>query len=454
MEPGLTERDACSLWHPYAPPSSRNLAVVEAEGVHLRLSDGRFVIDAMSSWWCALFGHRHPRVCMAMQAQLATMPHVMFGGLTHAPAVELAERLLALTPGAMARVFLCDSGSVAVEVAAKMAAQFWRGLGKPEKRLFVSLRGGYHGDTFGAMALSDPERGRHSLFASQLPRHHFVPRPRTRCPGTSPTTSPAGPFAGSLGGLLGHAAAESSSAVVASIEADAAALEACLAKHGRDIAALFLEPVVQGAGGMWMYHPGVLRAYAEICRAFDVLLVADEIATGFGRTGALFACQGAEVEPDILCIGKALTAGHISLAATLCSEKVADAAARGGEGVLMHGPTYMANPLACAAANASLELLAAEPWLERAQAIEEELRAQLFPCRAHPRVADVRTLGAIGVIELKGAGNRTAIQAHAVERGVWLRPFANLVYTMPPLIASREQVRHIARTMIDALDFA
>ncbi len=390
--------------------------VEAAEGVWLTLADGRRVVDGMSSWWCACHGHRHPHIEAAVRAQLERLPHVMFGGLTHAPAIRLAERLVAMTPAGLEHVFFADSGSVAVEVAIKMALQ--AGAAEGRTRL-AALRGGYHGDTFGAMALCDPEGGMHRLWAGKLPEHLFLPRP----PGGF--DAPVDP-------------------------AWVRAAEAAFAEHGAQLAALFLEPVVQGAGGMWPWSPAYLPVLRELCDRHGVLLVLDEIATGFGRTGALFAADHAGVAPDVLCLGKALTGGTLTLAATLCTPAVARAITTGEGGALMHGPTFMANPLACAAALASTDLLLEGAWRSQVPRIETELRAGLEPARAVPGVTDVRVLGAIGVVQLAGPVDVPRATAAALAEGVWLRPFRDLVYTMPPFVSSTEDVARIARAVVAA----
>lgn len=409
----LLEFDRAHVWHPYGPMPGTGapLPVVSAEGVRLRLADGSELVDAMSSWWCAVHGYRHPALDAAVRDQLDAMAHVMFGGLTHEPAVRLAEALLALAPDGLEHVFFADSGSVAVEVALKMALQSGRG-----SRL-LTVRGGYHGDTTGAMALCDPEGGMHELFAGVLPRHVFAPRP------------PDGFDAG-----LDPLWAEDVTDLVA--------------RHASELAAIVVEPVLQGAGGMRVHSPACLRLLRELCTAHDLLLVLDEIATGFGRTGALFACEHAGVTPDILCVGKALTGGYLTLAATLCTPAVARAVSSGPAGGLMHGPTYMANPLACAVGLASLGLLAAGGWRGQVAAIERGLRDGLAPARELAGVVDVRVLGAVGVVELDHPVDVAAASAAAIARGVWVRPFRDLVYTMPPYVSSEEDVAAIAGAVV------
>ena len=413
----LLERDRKVVWHPYAPPSASPLFAVEsALGVRIRLEDGRELIDGMSSWWSAIHGYRHPEIEAAVKAQLERMPHVMFGGLTHEPAVALCERLVSISPDGLDRVFLSDSGSVAVEVAIKMALQVWHSRGRPERRRLLTLRGGYHGDTFGAMAVCDPVTGMHGLFEGSISSHLFAERPRCRFDETCE-------------------------------DGDIEEFAQLLASHSLEIAAVILEPIVQGAGGMWFYSPAYLRRVRELCDEFDVLLIADEIATGFGRTGRLFACDHASISPDILCVGKALTGGTMTLAATLASSAVSDALGVGDPGVFMHGPTFMGNPLACAAANASLDLLDRGDWKTQVETIGQQLTAELEPCRALPTVSDVRVLGAIGVVELNDPVDMSVVQPAFVEEGVWIRPFGRLVYTMPPYVIEASDLSQITRAI-------
>lgn len=415
------ERDQRVVWHPYAPPRAAPLFAVEsASGVRLRLDDGRELIDGMSSWWSAIHGYRHPHIEQALRHQIERMPHVMFGGLTHEPAVSLCERLVALAPEGLERVFLSDSGSVAVEVAIKMALQVWQARGRPERRRLLTLRGGYHGDTFGAMAVCDPVTGMHGLFEGALTKHLFAERPRCR-------------FQDVVG------------------EEDVADLRRLLEAHGNEIAAVILEPIVQGAGGMWFYAPDYLRRVRALCDEAGVLLIADEIATGFGRTGRLFACEHAGIAPDILCVGKALTGGTMTLAATLASGEVCAALEAGDPGVFMHGPTFMGNPLACAAAGASLDLLDAGDWRARVRGIEAQLDRELEACRGLDAVADVRVLGAIGVVELHRPVDMSVVQPAFVERGVWIRPFGELVYTMPPYIISSADLTCVTSAICDVV---
>ncbi len=412
-EAELAALDRAHVWHPYAPmPSARApLLVASASGVRLRLADGRELIDGMSSWWCAIHGYRHPALDGAARAQLERMSHVMFGGLTHEPAIELARRLVELTPEPLAHVFLADSGSVSVEVALKMCLQ---AAGGARTRL-LALRGGYHGDTLGAMSICDPVDGMHHLFAATLPAHVFAPRP------------PGGVEA----------------AIDAGYESE---LRALFDAHGETLAAAVVEPVVQGAGGMWFYAAAYLRLLRELCDAHGVLLVFDEIATGFGRSGTFFAAERAGVAPDVMCVGKALTGGYLTLAATLCTSEVA----RRIGGALMHGPTYMGNPLACAVALASLELLDGGAWQAQVAGIERVMREELAPAAALPGVREVRTLGAIAVIETREEVPLAGATAAALAEGVWLRPFRNLVYAMPPYVTGEEDLRAIARAMVAA----
>ncbi len=371
--------------------------------MRLRLADGRELIDGMSSWWCAIHGYRHPALDRAAGEQLQCMAHVMFGGLTHEPAVRLAQRLIEIAPAGLDRVFFADSGSVSVEVAIKLCLQFQAARGLPARRRLLTVRGGYHGDTFGAMAVCDPVGGMHRLFAGTLSEHVFADRP------------PDG-FSAGLDAAW------------------AAQLRELAAAHTHELAAVIVEPVVQGAGGMRFHSPQYVALLRELCDEHGLLLVLDEIATGFGRTGALFACEHAHVSPDVMCVGKALTGGYMTLAATLCTRTVAETVSGGEAGGLMHGPTFMANPLACAVALASLQLLADGGWRERVTAIERGLHVGLAPARTLPGVADVRVLGAIGVIQLRHEVDVAAATAAAVEQGVWLRPFRDLIYTMPPYV--------------------
>jgi adenosylmethionine---8-amino-7-oxononanoate aminotransferase len=414
----LLALDRAHVWHPYGPMPGRGdpYVVASAEGVRLTLADGRELVDGMSSWWAAIHGYRHPVLDAALVEQSQRMSHVMFGGLTHAPAVELAATLVELTPDGLEHVFLCDSGSVGVEVAIKMALQAQRALGHPGRQRLGTWRGGYHGDTFHPMSVCDPVGGMHSLWTGVLPAQVFAPAP--------PAEFDQG-YADDL---------------VAMIE-----------KHRDELAAVIVEPVVQGAGGMRFHHPEYLRVLRDATAAHGVLLIFDEIATGFGRTGSLFAAGRAGVTPDIMCLGKALTGGYLTLAATLCTPAVARAISAGEGGGLAHGPTFMGNPLACAVANASIGLLRARDWAGEVRRIENGLRAGLEPLRGLPGVADVRVLGAIGVVQLTHDVDVAKATAAGVGAGVWLRPFRDLIYTMPPFITTDADVTQITRGITAAL---
>jgi adenosylmethionine---8-amino-7-oxononanoate aminotransferase len=397
------------------------LPVVSAAGVRLQLADGRELIDGMASWWCAIHGYRNPVLDTALREQLDKMAHVMFGGLTHEPAIRLVERLSELAPAGLERVFLADSGSVSVEVAIKLCLQYQRALGYSGRTRLLTVRGGYHGDTTGAMAVCDPVGGMHSLFAGVLPQHVFAERP------------PDGFDAGLDERWATH-------------------VRELAAEHAEELAAVILEPVVQGAGGMRFHAPECVALMRRICDEHGLLLVLDEIATGFGRTGAMFACEHADVAPDVMCVGKALTGGYMTLAAALCTNAVAEAVSGGEGGGLMHGPTFMANPLACAVALASLELLADGHWRGRVAAIEAGLRVGLGPARELPGVADVRVLGAIGVVQLEHDVDIPAATAAAVSNGVWLRPFRDLIYAMPPYVTGGEEITQITSAMLVAAE--
>ena len=415
------------MWHPYGPMPGRltPLVVESAAGVRLRLAQsGTELVDGMSSWWAAIHGYRHPVLDQAAADQLTRMSHVMFGGLTHEPAVRLCERLVAMAPAGLEHVFLCDSGSVSVEVAVKMCLQYWRSAGRPAKRRLLTWRGGYHGDTFMAMSVCDPEGGMHALWDGVLARQVFAPAP------------PAG-----RGVDPGYAAT----------------LAGLIEEHADELAAVIVEPVVQGAGGMRFHDPGYLRVLRDVCTAHDVLLVFDEIATGFGRTGSLFAAGHAGVSPDVMCVGKALTGGYMSLAAALCTPAVASGISSGSVPVLAHGPTFMGNPLACAVALASLSVLS-DPrwypggWQASVGRLAAGLEAGLAAARGRPGVADVRVLGAIGVVQLTREVDVAAATAAAVRAGVWLRPFRDLVYTMPPYLTDDEDLALICRGVLAAVD--
>ncbi len=418
----LIDGDRQFVWHPYAsfidaPPI---YPVESAQGCTLTLTDGRQLLDGMSSWWCTIHGYSNPTVTEAAKQQLDKMSHVMFGGLTHQPAVDLAKLLVKITPESLTKVFFSDSGSVAVEVSMKMAIQFWHSQGTPKKNKFLSLRNGYHGDTIGAMSVCDPVTGMHHLFNDSLIKHHFAEAP-----------------------AAGYEKAW--------VPDDIQDFETKIAQHHHELAAVILEPIVQGAGGMRFYSPEYLRQVRHLCNKHNVLLIADEIATGFGRTGKLFACEHADIEPDILCLGKALTGGYMSMAATLCSDRISDGICRGEAGVFMHGPTFMGNPLAAATALASTQLLLSTDWQQKVTNISHRLQQGLAPCAHFEHVADVRILGAIGVVEMKQPVNMAKIQKSFMERGVWIRPFGKLVYVMPPYVMTNEELKTLTSVMVEVL---
>jgi adenosylmethionine-8-amino-7-oxononanoate aminotransferase len=422
------------VWHPYA--SMKNpipvYPVKSAEGVTLTFEDGREVIDGMASWWSAIHGYNVPELNSAAESQLSKMAHVMFGGLTHEPAARLAERLLSIAPSNMQHIFFVDSGSVAVEVAIKMALQYWQAQGKTERQRLLTISHGYHGDTFGAMSVCDPDAGMHHLFTGMLPKQLFADAPTV---------------------ASDDAWNESQAA------SQMASIKSRIKTHHHELAAVILEPIVQGAGGMRFYAPEFLRQVRALCDEYDLLLILDEIATGFGRTGTMFACEHAGIEPDIMCVGKALTGGYMTLAAVMTTAKVCDgihAACENNDrsGVLMHGPTFMANPLACSVAIASIDLLLNSPWQQRVKAIEMQLESELSPCRRMAGVIDVRVKGAIGVVEMKEPVDVAAVQSRLIDQGVWLRPFGNLIYTMPPYVITAEQLSRVTSAICETVLFS
>ena len=397
------------IWHPYAniPNKVSTYHVESADGVHLNFKNGLQVIDGMSSWWCMIHGYNNNSMNEAIKCQIDKVSHVMFGGLTHQPAIDLCKKLISLTPKGLDKVFFADSGSVSVEVSLKMALQYWQNKGYQEKSKFITPRGGYHGDTFGAMSVCDPDNGMHHLFSGVLPKHFFVERPK-----------------------------------MDNVEEALHDLDSQLKKNHEQIAAMILEPIVQGAGGMNIYHRDYLKGVRHLCDKHNVLLIVDEIATGFGRTGELFGCNHADISPDIMCVGKALTGGYMTMAAAITNQNISDTV-----GVLMHGPTFMANPLSCSAANASIDLLLKNDWKKRIIEIQSLLAEELLPLKNYESVYDTRVIGAIGVLELKKPLDMKSTQEKLIKYGVWLRPYGKLLYTMPPFIITDQELFKITNAM-------
>lgn len=417
--------DRDHIWHPYTSMTNPlpSYMVESADGVHINLTSGEQLVDGMSSWWSVLHGYNHPVLNEALVTQSKKMSHVMFGGLTHKPAIELCKKLTRLSPVGLEKVFLSDSGSVAVEVAMKMAIQYWIAKKQPNKNKMLTVKNGYHGDTFATMAVCDPVNGMHHMFDQVLTKHYFAPAPQTLFAENWSTPNQ-----------------------------DTAELEALFKAHHENIAAFIIEPIVQGAGGMRFYHPKYLQTCRKLCDQYNVLLIADEIATGLGRTGKLFACEWADISPDIMCLGKTLTGGYITLAATLCTNEVAQGISESEAGCFMHGPTYMGNPLACAVANASIDLLESSDWKSNVSRIETYLSKHLLPLSDNTCVTSTRVLGTIGVVEVKSAVNMAVIQKRFVELGVWIRPFGKLIYIMPPLISSDENLQTLVNAITTVLN--
>lgn len=419
----LLAYDRSHLWHPYTSITNPLpvYAVESAEGVRIRLADGRELIDGMASWWSVIHGYNHPVLTQALKDQASTLSHVMFGGLTHKPAVDLAKLLVDACPAGLEKVFLCDSGSIAVEVAMKMSIQYQFSRGKKGKNRFLTIRSGYHGDAFHAMSVCDPVNGMHQLYTGVLPEYFFAKKPECMF---NDTWDPL----------------------------DISSFEALIHENYHEICAVILEPIVQGAGGMRFYHPEYLKAVRKLCNEYDVLLIADEIATGFGRSGELFACNHAEISPDIICLGKALTGGYVTMAAVIASTDIGETISEGSPGVFMHGPTFMGNPLACSVAIASVELLLQSDWKDNIKRLEKCISEGLAPCREMAHVENVRTLGAIGVVELKQPVDMVTIQDQFVQNGVWVRPFGKLVYIMPPYTISDEDIETLTTAICKVVE--
>ena len=411
--------DKHHMWHPYTSLTQplKVYPVVAANGVRLQLNDGKELIDGMASWWSVIHGYNHPELNAAAKNQIDKMAHVMFGGITHQPAIDLAKKLVELTPKGLDRVFLCDSGSISVEVAMKVAIQYQHAKGKAERNRFMTFKKGYHGDTTAAMSVCDPVTGMHHLFKDFLPQHHFVTEPQQKFNDTI-------------------------------TEQEVTQLEQFFENHAHNSAAFILEPIVQGTGGMRFYSPSYLQVLRDLCSKYDILLIADEIATGFGRTGKMFAVEHADIVPDIMCVGKAITGGYMTLATMICTENVSNTICNGEAGVLMHGPTFMGNPLACAVASKSLEILTHSDWQNNIARIEATMQAELSPALSSEYVKDVRVFGAIGVIETHQNVHVQEAQKHFVAEGVWIRPFMNLIYIMPPYITSNEDLSTICQAMV------
>jgi adenosylmethionine-8-amino-7-oxononanoate aminotransferase len=424
-EKELLAFDRQYLWHPYSAIGNDEpvYPVVSASGVRLKLANGNELIDGMASWWCAIHGYNHPTLKQALTDQVENMSHVMFGGLTHEPAVRLGQQLIDITPEPLQAIFYADSGSVSVEAALKMAVQYQEARGNKERTRFLTVRGGYHGDTTGAMSVSDPENGMHHLFRGMLQQQIYAPRPVCRF----------------------HEDWDQN---------DCNAMEDLIERHQHEVAAIIIEPIVQGAGGMWFYHPEYCRKLRQICDEYGLLLIFDEIATGFGRTGELFAMHHANVVPDILCLGKALTGGMMTMAAVMTTNDIAQTINQSEAAVFMHGPTFMANPMACAVAHASIQLLLESDWQIKVKRIESTMKEQLETARDLSGVLDVRVLGAIGVIETKAPVDRGSLCAAFVKRGVWVRPFNRYVYIMPPYVIQDEDLKYLCQTIVDVLEIS